>query len=426
MTESDEQELSAPDRERVYRRNFIFFLADNVLFNVAMGFIGSTTVIPDFVRRLTASEILIGLSGSLFTIGNTFPQLFVARCIVRHERKKGWFVGPNIPVRFVMLLFALLTVWLGRDRPGLILPTFFLCYGVAAFGDGLVGVPWADMAGTSLDGRWRARMFGLTTVGTGLSMLGIAPLVGFVLGDAGPGFPDNYAVLFGAAGAVFALSILPGLFFHELPGGRAVEKISPPGEFLPALGRVLRDDGPFRAFVLARVFTSLFMMAAPFYIGYATVRLGLSSRVAVPTLLAMQTVGSVAGALTFTVLGAGGNVLYLRLALCGAALLPLCALLAGGVGPLPLYFGFLASGLANSNLSYGYLNWVVSYADPDQRPLYVGLSNTAAAVASFIAPFLGGSIAQYIGYEALFGAALALTLGALFVTLRFLPAPRRA
>ena len=71
------------------------------------------------------------------------------------------------------------------------------------------------------------------------------------------------------------------------------------------------------------------MMAAPFYIGYATVQLGLSSDVAVPVLLAMQTVGSIVGALVYTWLGARSNLLYIRLALGGSALLPICAMLAG-------------------------------------------------------------------------------------------------
>ncbi len=63
-------------------------LVDSILFTVAMGILGATTVIPDFVRRLTDSEILIGLAGNVFTIGYTLPQLFIARYIVRHARKK--------------------------------------------------------------------------------------------------------------------------------------------------------------------------------------------------------------------------------------------------------------------------------------------------------------------------------------------------
>ena len=425
MTDSEEAALLQSFRERIYRRNFIWFLADNILFNLAMGIIGSTTVIPDFVRRLTDSEILIGLFGSLFTIGHALPQLFIARYIVRHARKKWWFVGPNIPVRFVILIFAVIAVWLGKGQPELVLLAFFICCSIAAFGDGLVGVPWADLVGTSLDSRWRARMFGLTTAGTGVIMLLIAPLIGVVLGDTGPAFPNNYAILFGASGVLFVLSILPGLFFYELPGGQAIEKRSSFGEFLPDLGRVLRDDVSFWAFVITRMFTSLFMMAAPFYIGYATVQLGLSSQVAVPVLLAMQTVGGVAGALVYTWLGARNNLLYIRLALGAAALLPICALLAGLVGPLPLYFGFLMSGLATRNLLYGYLNWVVGYANPDQRPIYVGLSNTVAAVISLIAPFIGGTIAQYLGYRPLFAVSLVMVLCALFVTLRFLRDTRK-
>jgi MFS family permease len=423
MTASVAPALSQPAREQIYRRNFVFFLTDNILFTVAMGIMGSTTVIPDFVRHLTDSEILIGLSGSLFSIGFALPQLFVARHLVRHARKKWWFVGPNIPVRFVMLSFAGLTVWLGQNRPGLILLAFFLCLGTAALGDGLVGVPWSDLAGTSLDGRWRARMLGLTNASTGVIMLLLAPLIGLVLSERGPDFPNNYAILFGAAGGLFVLSILPGIFLHELPGAKAAATIPPFREFLPDLGRVLRDDAPFRAFVITRMFATLFVMAAPFYIGYATVQLGEASQVAVPLLLAMQTVGSIAGALVFTWLGARNNVFYIRLALACGALLPLCALLAGTVGPLPLYLGFLVAGLATgSNLGFALLNWLVTYTSPDQRPTYVGLANTTIAVVSLCAPFIAGTIAQNFGYRPLFAVALVMALCALFMTLRFMRA----
>jgi MFS family permease len=412
-----ESTLSPTSRERIYRRNFALFLTDGIFFTVAMGIIGSTTVIPDFVRRLTDSEVLIGLSGSLFDIGWTLPQLIIARYIVRYARKKWWFAGPNIPVRFVILIFAGLIVLFGKDQLGAILVAFFVLYGIAAVGDGIVAVPWADLTGTSLDNRWRARMFGLMTAVTGVIMLAIAPLIALIL--AGSEFPNNYAVLFAISGGLFALSIVPVLFLHELPGGKAVEKIPALSEFLPDLGGVLRTDSPFRAILIARMLTSLFAMASPFYIGFATVTLGLSSEVAVPTLLAMQTIGSVTGALIYTWLGARSNLLYIRLALAGGAMLPISALLAGAVGPVPLYFGFLMSGLTLSNLFISYQNWIVTYATPDRRPIYVGLFNTIAALTSMAAPFIAGTIAQRLGYRPLFVVSLAMALTALFVTLRF-------
>jgi MFS family permease len=421
MIQTDAAVLAPASRERIYRHNFIYFLTDSILFSVAIAIIGSTTVIPDFVRRLTDSEILIGLSGNLFTIGYTLPQLLIARYIVRYARKKWWFVGPNIPVRFVILIFAGIVVWLGRDRPELVLLAFFICYGLAALGDGVVGVPWADLMGTSLDERWRARMLGLTSAVTGLTMLVIAPLIGVVLGENGPGFPNNYATLFAISGTLFVISIIPCLFIRELPGGAAVEKIPALGEFLPGLGRMLRDDLSFRAFIITRMFTNLFLMSAPFYIGYATVQLGESSAVAVPILLAMETIGAIGGALIYTWMGARNNLLYLRLALASAVLLPVCALMAGFVGPVPLYIGFLISGLASSNnLLFSLLNWIVSYSSPDQRPVYVGLSNTITAIISLITPFIAGTIAQNLGYPPLFAVSLVMALCALFVSLRYL------
>jgi MFS family permease len=414
------QDLSVDSSpERVYRRNFVYFLIDGILFTVALNIIGPTTLIPDFIRRLTSSEILIGLSSSLFDVGWTLPQLFVARYIVRFSRKKWWFVGPSIPVRFVMLIFAGVTVLLGKGRPEAILAAFLICYGIAAVGDGIVGVPWADLAGTSLDNRWRARMFGLMSGCAGVIMLALSPVIGIILGESGPDFPNNYAVLFAIAGLLFALSVIPIIFIRELPGGKAVEKTPALNEFLPYLGRVLRTDAPFRAILITRMLTSLFAMAGPFYIGFATVQLGLSSTVAVPTLLAMQTIGSVTGALVYTWLGARNNLLYIRLALGGAAFLPISALLATVLGPLPLYFGFLMSGLALSNLFLSYQNWVITYAQPDQRPIYAGLFNSFAAVISLTAPFIAGTIAQQIGYEALFLVALGMVLCALFVTLYY-------
>lgn len=421
MTEASLPPISPSQRERVYRLNFVYFLTDGILFTVAMGLMGSTTVIPDFVRRLTSSEILIGLSGSLFEVGWTLPQLFIARYIIRFARKKWWFVGPSIPVRFVMIIFGIATVLLGKDRPEAILLLFFICYGIAAVGDGIVGVPWADLSGTSLDSRWRARMFGLMSASAGVIMLLVSPLIGRVLGETA--FPNNYAILFGAAGVLFALSVVPILFIHELPGGKPVEKLPALSEFLPDLGRVLRTDRAFRGIIITRMLTTLFAMAGPFYIGFATQQLGLSSDVAIPTLLAMQTIGGVGGALLYTWIGARNNLLFIRMALVGAAFLPISALLASQVGPLPLYAGFLMSGLTLSNLFLSYQNYVITHATADRRPIYAGLFNTIAAVTSLTAPFIAGTITQQLGYEVLFVVALMMAFLALFVALRYLQNP---
>jgi len=72
-----------------------------------------------------------------------------------------------------------------------------------------------------------------------------------------------------------------------------------------------------------------------------------------------------------------------------------------------------------NNLLMSYQNWVITHSSPEQRPAYTGLFNTISALVALISPLIGGSIAQHLGYEALFCVALAMALCALFVTLRF-------
>jgi MFS family permease len=417
---------AAPEHEAVYRRNFKFFLADFVLFSIGMGLIGASTVIPDFVRHLTGSEVLIGLSSQLFEIGWLMPQLLVARRLVRVTHKKMWFLGPNIPVRFVILVLAGVIVLLGEERPGPILAAFLICYGIAAVGDGLVGVPWLDLVGSSLDSRRRARLFGWGTALVGVLMIGLTQVVRLILSDRGPGFPENYALLFGLAGLLFASTIPLALPIRELPGGKARPSSPSVREYLPDLWRVLRQDRPFRAMIITRVLSSLFTLATPFYIGFATVKLKMASDVAVSNLLLMQTLGNVTGSLLFSWLGDRRNLLFIRLALLSAGMQPVMALLASAVGPGPLYVGFFAAGIAQGSLVFAFLNWVVGYTTPDQRPIYSGLFNSVSAVSLLAAPLAGGSIVQELGYETVFAVALVIILAAIYVAMRHIRQPQAA
>ncbi len=421
MTISKPHALSVIQLERLYRSNFFLFLADGIFFTVAIGLISSHTVIPDFIRQLTDSEILIGFSSSMFEILWMLPQLFVARYLVQVSHKKWWFAGPNIFVRFAIPIFGAIVLLFGMDRPGLVLAAFLICYGLAALGDGLVGVPWVDLAGNSLDNRWRARYFGLQTAISGVILLIAAPRIGALLNDQRFAFPHNYGILFAISGGLFILSIFPPLFLRELPSGAAGTSVPTFREFIPTLGRVLRDDRPFSAMIVTRMLSSLFMMGGPFYIGFATVNLGLSSGVAVANLLQMQTLGTLIGALIYAWMGNRHNLLYIRLALLTASVLPISALLASQLGPAPLYIGFLAAGMALSNLFASYLNWVIMHVAPEQRAMYTGLFNTIAALTMLFAPLIGGTIAQTLGYEAVFVAALLMILSAIFVVMRYIP-----
>jgi MFS family permease len=414
----------ANPNEAIYRRNFFFFLLDGILFSVAMVILSPTTVLPDFIRSLTDSEVIIAYSNTLFEIGFTLPQLFIARYIVGSSFKKWWFIGPNIPVRFVILIFALLTVWFGAGNPLAILIAFYICYGIASFGDGLVGVPWFDLISSSLDEKWRARMLGLQSAISSIIVIGLTSLgiIAYILSNYS--FPNNYAMLFGIAGVLFVISILPVIFVRELPSGKAVEKLPALSEFLPSLGLVLKNDKPFRDFVIVRILIIFFGMASAFYIGYGTEKLGLASEIAVPELLFTQTIGGICSSLIFAWLGAKNNLLYLRLAVAGAALVPISALLAPVLGTWMLTVAYFILGLFTGNLFFTLQNWLIGYSSHEQRPIYIGLGSTIAAIVSVITPIIGGTIVERLGYEAIFIVSIVMVLAALFMTLRYFPDPQ--
>jgi MFS family permease len=244
--------------EEVYRRNFFFFLVDGILFTVALNIMGPTTVIPDFVRRLTDSEIIIGVSSSIFSIGYTLPQIFVARLLVNKARKKWWFIVPNIPTRFVVLIFSLFIWFRFSLNAHTILILFLVTYAVAALGDGLVGVPWADLTGSSLNERWRARFYGFTSAGSGIIMLAATPLIALVLGSSGLVFPQNYAVIFGLSGVLFVISIVPVIFVHEVVDTKPQASVPAPAEYIAHLAQFIRHDHSYRRILSAQILTSLY------------------------------------------------------------------------------------------------------------------------------------------------------------------------
>ncbi len=420
MTETTST-LSTTERDKIHRLNYYVFLADFVLFGIGMKFIDTATVIPDYVRKLTDLEILIGFSGSMFEFGWLLPQLFIARRLMQVERKKWWFIAPNIPVRLLILAYAGVIFLSGAENLALLLILFLLFYGLAALGDGLVGVPWIDLLGSSLDDKRRARLFGLGNAAVGIGVLAITPIIRAILGAKGPGFPNSYGMLFLIAGGCFLVTVPAMLWVKELPDGKPRDVAPSLHEYLPDLIRVLRDDQPFRAMIITRVLGTLFTLAGPFYIGFATERLGLASENAVPTLLFMLTLGSIIGSLLYSRFGAHRNVYFIRLALVMGLLMPALALLAGAIHYGLLYVAFFAYGINTGTLYLSFINWLIAYSKPEQRPTYTGLFNSVSAIGLLVAPVIGGLIVQWVSYQAAFIVALVIMVCALYVSLRHVP-----
>ncbi|MBN1565958.1 MAG: MFS transporter, partial [Anaerolineae bacterium] len=127
--------------------------------------------------------------------------------------------------------------------------------------------------------------------------------------------------------------------------------------------------------------------------------------------------------LLFARIGDRRTTFIVRFGLGLGMLQPIFALIAASTGPAPLYIAFIVMGIVSGFLEFSFVNWVIMYATPDQRPIYSGLFNTVYAVALLLAPIPGGMLVEALGYEAIFIVALLSVIAAFFVSIRYVEAP---
>ena len=75
-----------------------------------------------------------------------------------------------------------------------------------------------------------------------------------------------------------------------------------------------------------------------------------------------------------------------------------------------LYGVFVLMNASTAGLMVANMSMIMTFAEPDDLPTYIGLSNTLLAVPILAAPVMGGWIVDLAGFHALFAVSLALGL----------------
>ncbi|MEP7289201.1 MAG: MFS transporter [Chloroflexota bacterium] len=414
------------------RRNLTLFFLDSVFFGIAFGLIGNTTVVPDFVRRLTDSETVVGLISSIYLFAWLLPQLFMAQIINRSTNRLAFMTRTVIPVRLIMAGMAIAIAVIGAGNSTTILIVFLVGYILFAISDGFITLVWADLLGNLIPERWRGVLFSISQIVTTVGALITREVARHLLGPNGPAFPQNYAQLFGIAAALFFIA---GIALTLLVEDKKETNIQPGptlAQYLPYLGNVLRRDREFQKFVITRLLLDLTMIAAPFYIVFGSSLFAELYKVPreqivgdlVGNSILLSTVGAAAGALLMSGLSHRyGSRAVIGLSALASCLHPALALLSFAVGPSALYGALFVLGFVAASAIPGYFDWIITYAPPDRRPIYVGLTNTISAI-SHLAPFFGGLILTVSSYQVLFGLAIVIGLLGL-ISVVFLTEPRK-
>ncbi len=388
------------------RWNFTVNALDVAFFLLALSMVSQTTIMPLLVLRLTDSTLAIGLIPAIASVGYLLPQLLIANYAEGLRRKKRFIqIISGIGERGPYLATGFLILALGERAPGLTLAGFFLLLAATNIGAGLGTPAWYDLIAKAIPAERRGLWAGVSR-GLG-SLLGVAgaALAGWLLEDHG--FPQGFALCFFAASASLVISWI-SLSLNREPDSAVTKPRVKLATYLRQLPAILRRDDNYLRYLLARSVAVLGGMGVGFFMVYGAERFGVEGQM-VGALTAVL-VGS--QALMNLILGAVANrvghkaiLAFGALAMCLAAV---SVLLAPTVAWLAITFALVGASTAG-NLVSG-LNIILEFCAPEDRPTYIGLTNTLMAPATTLAPIVGAALASLIGYRGMFATAVAIAL----------------
>jgi MFS family permease len=388
-----------PQINKNLKHNILVNLLDGGFFGFAIGFATFSTVIPLFVSSLTSSATLIGLVPAIHSVGWQFPQLFTARRVSQQARYKPMVVWMTTQERLPFLGLALVA-WFSPQlgiQTSLILTFVLLIW--QGLGGGFTATAWQSMIGKIIPSETRGTFFGAQSAAANLLASLSAILAGLILQRlAGPlDFSLNFLLCF--------LAMVVSWFFLSLTRepSRAPTEEMQQIDFWKDLRLILRQDSNFRWFLVVRMLSQLAVMGYAFYTVYVVKYLGMSDLsvgILTSVLLATQIIANpIMGLL-------GDRWSHRRVMVVGIAASVFSALLAWRAPSASWFYPvMILAGISSVAIWTIGMAMIQQFGKEVQRPSYIGLGNTLIAPFTILAPFLGGWLAEKMGYPSTFLAS---------------------
>lgn len=402
------------------RHNVLVNLVDGGFFGFAMGFASFSTIIPLFVSQLTDSPLLIGLIPAIHSMGWQLPQLFNARQVSRQKHFLGLVLRMTIHERLPFLglaIVAWLTPLIGPSTALILIFSLLVWQGL---GGGFAAYPWQSMIGKIFSSEYRGTFLGGQSAAANLMASLSAILAGLILQRLAS--PVDFTLTF----LLCSLSMAVSWFFlsQTREDEHEVSETVSPGNFWSALPQILRQDRNLRWFLLVRMLSQLAVIGTAFYTVYAVNKLGmdeLTVGILTSVLLGVQIVAN-------PIMGwLGDHWSHRGIMATGIFASILSALLAWWAPSAAWFFPVMVlTGIANVGIWTIAIAMIQQFGREEQRPIYIGLSNTLIAPFTILAPFLGGWLAELNGYTSAFSASAVFGMITLIILVFIVKEPAKA
>jgi MFS family permease len=186
---------------------------------------------------------------------------------------------------------------------------------------------------------------------------------------------------------------------------------------------LIAADPAYRWFLVVQMLATSARIATPFYILHvgATMHLdGATLGLLSLAFLGADTVSNIA----WGYLGdRSGFRIVLLLAIIGWIAATVLLMTQGA--PMAVFFAFFILGAAQAGYAMAAQTMILEFGQRDDLPMRIGISATAEGVTATLGPLIGGTVADLLGYDVVFGASLGLLAAALLALVAAVPDPRR-
>lgn len=393
-----------PEGGRGLARSLFYSTAEGTLAAASENF--ALNYIPLFAVAAGGSPLDVSLLTAIPNLLANALQIPFGRLAERKGRNKPlWLLGNSV-VRWVWLPMALLP-WLVHDRTRLIAALLVLT-GLRGLGMAVAVPAWTALMADLTRRSWRGAYFALRNVLANLVALAASVVAGFLI--EAKGYPEGYALAFGAAWLVGLASLAAILPIHE-PRRRRAALAGGGGAGTAASGGRALSPSDWLAGGPAR-----WRQEAPGFYEYAVSAFLWTAAVNLPAALfpvhfsealhGTAELWGIANGATFltTILGQRywgrlcdrvGQRPVMIMAGLGAAILPLW----WSVIPSPGWVVVinLFAGIAWAGYNLAAFNLVLEVTPDGRRPSYVAVFNLGVGIAASAAPILGGLMAEWTG-----------------------------
>ncbi|MFL1464842.1 MFS transporter [Marinobacter sp. HN1S83] len=394
-------------------RNFFLILASNVLTKLGDLLISPKTVLAWLLSSIGAPALVAWLV-PIRESGSMVPQMVIAAWVRRKPvRKWFWTLGSFGQAISVVAMAASIWFFEGYAAGGGLIAAL-VAFSLAR---GFCSVSMKDVQGKCIPKTRRGRLSGLATTIGGSATVVLTALLFWDRGD--PGIVFYTLLLLLAAG----LWVIAGLLFANIQehqgetggGGNAMT------EALKRLS-LLRDDAPFRHFVITRALLLCSALASPYFVVLAQKEADSDWLLGV-FLLASSLASSVSASFWGWMADTSSRRVMIRGAAIASAtclLVGVIALLAGErAGSVWFYpIAFFILSIAHAGVRLGRKTYLVDMAGGNKRTDYTAVSNTVIGVlllvtggfTALISMVSDVAVILTLGFMGLAGAVSALRL----------------